>query len=253
MARVEELRGQLDGTLDARVVNAQAALEDARKAYIEANGIRATLKSQLELHQQRIAELEQQQAEIEEKQKSIALQKAEAAEWRYLERACGPDGIQALELDALGPGIAEVANRLLSAAYGQRFMVEFKTTRIAGRGSKVKQVEDFSIWIHDSERESEQDLSTLSGGESVWIKRALYDSFAIIRDRNTGLKFLTACQDEADGALDPAARLAYFAMLRAAHAESGRRHTVVITHSPEAQEAIGQRIVMGELAKETVT
>jgi exonuclease SbcC len=253
MDRADELRGNLDGTLEGRAEQAKAVLEDARKAYIDANGIRASLRSQLELHQQRIAELEQQQAEIEEKQKAIAIEKAEAAEWRYLERACGPDGIQALELDALGPGIAEIANRLLSAAYGTRFAVSFRTTRIAGRGSKVKQVEDFAVFIHDSERESEQDLSTLSGGESVWIKRALCDSFAIIRDRNTGLRFLTAFQDEADGALDPEARQAYFAMLRAAHAESGRRHTIVITHSESAQEAIGQRIVMSELAKEAVT
>ena len=240
----ESLRPQFDPTLDGRIAKAQAAVEEARKQYIEANGIRAGLNSQLKLYQQRIAELEKQQAEIEEKQKAITTQKAEAAEWRYLERACGADGIQALELDALGPGIAEVANRLLSAAYGTRFAVEFRTTRIAGRGSKVKQVEDFSIWINDSERESEQELSTLSGGERVWIIRALYDAFAIIRDRNTGIRFLTACQDEADGALDPEARQAYFAMLRAAHVESGRRNTIIVTHSEAAQEAIPQQITM---------
>jgi exonuclease SbcC len=248
MARAEELRGQLDGTLAGRLAKAQEALEAARQQYIAVKEAAASLRSQADIHGQRIAGLEQQQAEIEEKQKAIAIQKAEAVEWAYLERACGADGIQALELDALGPGIAEVANRLLSAAYGSRFAVSFRTTRIAGRGSKVKQVEDFAVFIHDSERESEQDLSTLSGGENVWVKRALYDAFAIIRDRNTGLRFLTAFQDEADGALDPEARHAYFAMLRAAHAESGRRHTIVITHSPEAQEAIPQRIVMAELA-----
>ena len=50
--------------------------------------------------------------------------------------------------------------------------------------------------------------------------------------------------DEADGALDPESRQKYFAMLEAAHQESGRRHTIVITHSPEVQEAIGQKIEM---------
>lgn len=170
-----------------------------------------------------------------------------AQSWRALEQACGPDGIQALELDALAPSIMEVCNRLLSASYGTRFSVEVRTERIAGTGAKTKQVEDFEIIVHDAERETEQALDTLSGGESVWIKKALYDAFGIIRAQNTGLQFQTVVLDEADGALDPDAREAYFRMIEAAHAESGRAHTIVITHSLEAQDMIGQRIDMAEL------
>jgi ABC-type lipoprotein export system ATPase subunit len=33
-------------------------------------------------------------------------------------------------------------------------------------------------------------------------------------------------------------------MLEAAHQESGRRHTLVVTHSPEIQEMIPQKIEM---------
>jgi DNA repair exonuclease SbcCD ATPase subunit len=83
----------------------------------------------------------------------------------------------------------------------------------------------------------------------VWIKKAIYDAFGIIRAQNTGTKFTTAFFDEADGALDPEARERYFRMLEAAHAESGRRHTIVITHSREIQEMIEQRIVMDELVE----
>jgi exonuclease SbcC len=181
---------------------------------------------------------------LEELRAVLAKMEAEAAEWRYLEQATGPDGIQAFELDAMGPGISEVANRLLSAAYGSRFSIELRTTRIAGKGSKTRRVEDFAIIVVDNELLTEQPIETLSGGESVWIKRALYDAFALIRDKTTGIRFLTVFADEADGALDPESRQKYFAMLEAAHHESGRRHTIVITHSPEVQEAIGQRIVM---------
>jgi exonuclease SbcC len=227
-------------------------LEIARLEYSEAQRVVATLEAQIESMRQRIEELEASERDLGERKVRTEEQACEAAEWRYLERACGADGIQALELDAMGPGIAEVANRLLSSAYGSRFTVEFRTTRIAGRGSRVKQVEDFAIYILDGEAGSEQELSTLSGGEAVWIKRAIYDAFGIIRDKSTGMRFLTVFQDEADGALDPEARRAYFDMLRAAHAESGRRHTVVITHSPEAQEMLSQRIVMGELARKEV-
>jgi hypothetical protein len=50
-----------------------------------------------------------------------------------------------------------------------------------------------------------------------------------------------------DGALDPEARGHYFRMLERAHQEAGRYHTLIISHSQEAQEAIGQRIEMSEL------
>ena len=246
----EKIRLTLDGSLPRRYQAALSDLEAARETYSKAREIVVSLGVEVRTLQETIAELEGLEAEIAERKEKVEAAQADLADWRYLDRACGPDGIQALELDALGPGIAEIANRLLSAAYGGRFGIEFRTTRIAGKGSRTKQVEDFAIYILDNENGSEQELSTLSGGEGVWIKRAIYDAFGIIRDRSTGTRFLTVFQDEADGALDPEARRAYFEMLRAAHAESGRRHTVVITHSAEAQDAIGQKIVMGELGGE---
>jgi ABC-type lipoprotein export system ATPase subunit len=55
--------------------------------------------------------------------------------------------------------------------------------------------------------------------------------------------------DEADGALDPEARVNYVRMIERAHQEAGRSHTVVITHSTEAQEMIGQKIEMEKIAE----
>jgi exonuclease SbcC len=142
-----------------------------------------------------------------------------------------------------------VANSILESAYGSRFRIEFRTTRIGGFGSQKKQIEDFQIVIHDSQDGSEQLLETLSGGESIWVKRAIYDAFGIIRDRKTGTKFLTVFMDECDGALDPEARINFFRMLERAHYESGRIHTIVITHSQESQEFVNQKIEMAALAK----
>lgn len=179
----------------------------------------------------------------------MAGKKGELDDWRILERATGPDGIQALELDALAPSIAAVANRLLAEAYGSQFAVEFRTTRISsGSVKRAKQIEDFLIYIIDSETGEEQEIATLSGGESVWIKRAIYDAFATIRAQNTGTKFLVAIQDEVDGALDPAARMRYLRMLEAAHNASGRYQTILITHSAELQAMIGTTVRMSELA-----
>jgi exonuclease SbcC len=246
----EETR-ELSGRLDERPEQAILPAERALQAAVERRG--AVREDLIRLEQdtgylrEETGALESLSDRLERALQSIGRNRQETADWRLLERACGPDGIQALELDAMGPGIAEVANRLLQAAYGSRFQIEFRTTRMGGLGSRRRQIEDFQIWIFDLESATEQLLETLSGGEAVWVKRAIYDAFGIIRDRNTGQRFLTAFQDEADGALDMEARLAYFQMLREAHRQSGRRHTIVITHSQEAQEMIPQRIVIGEL------
>lgn len=182
--------------------------------------------------------LEKLEASVATREVLLAEQEVDAqelAEWRTLETACGKDGIQALELDALAPGIATIANNLLSAAYGNRYQIEFRTTRIAGKGSKSKQIEDFLIYIVNQETGTEKELSVLSGGEAVWIRRAIDDAFAAIRSRNLGTQFLTTIMDEADGALDPSARMAYYRMLLAAHAESGRFQSILISHSTEIQ------------------
>jgi exonuclease SbcC len=168
-------------------------------------------------------------------------------DWRLLERATGPNGIQALELDALAPSIVAVSNALLAEAYGSRYQLEVRTTRIAGKGSKTKQVEDFEIFVLDTESGDEQEIATLSGGEAVWIRKALYDGFAIIRARNTGIRFQTVILDEADGALDPEARMLYLRMLDAAHREAGRFQTILITHSKELQAMVETVVDIGAL------
>ncbi|HUV08432.1 MAG TPA: metallophosphoesterase [Spirochaetia bacterium] len=245
--QLTELNKQLDPECEREYEDAGAELEAAEKVYIDGREEVRGIEVALEKLGEAIEDLKAKKKELADLRQSIRDQEVEIAEWRYLERACGPDGIQALELDAMGPSVAEVANEMLEAAYGARFRVEFRTTRIGGSGSKTKQIEDFQIWILDSQSGDEQLLETLSGGESVWIKRAIYDAFGIIRDRNTGQRFLTAFQDEADGALDPEARLAYFRMLERAHEISGRQHTIIISHSEAAREMIAQKIEMVKL------
>jgi len=85
-------------------------------------------------------------------------------------------------------------------------------------------------------RGDEQEISTLSGGEAVWVRKAIYDAFELIRAQNTGIQYCTVILDEADGALDHESRLRYLRMIDAAHRESGRYQTIIVTHSLELQE-----------------
>ena len=157
----------------------------------------------------------------------------------FLSKAFGKNGIQALELEALSPEVADITNKILSSAYGDRFSIEFSTLRIDSTG---KQVEDFTIKVFDSESGMQKNLQDLSSGESVWIKEALYNAFSIVRSRNSSFCFQTRFLDEADGSLDGEKRLLYLKMIEAAQKISGISHTIIITHSPELKSVIQQKI-----------
>ncbi|MDR2803525.1 MAG: hypothetical protein LBB22_04465, partial [Treponema sp.] len=199
----------------------------------------------IEAAKRKLADIATRETELAEIKAAVAIIKKDAADWELIARGFGKDGVQALELDALAPGISDTANRILDKAFNGRYRIDIQTTRIGGAGKNTKQIEDFLIYVTDTERGGEPVLlEDKSGGEAVWIKRAIYDAFAVIRKRNTAFAFLTCFQDEADGALDSAAKTAYCRMLEAAHAESKLRHTIIITHSNEVKAMIEHKIDM---------
>lgn len=226
--------------------SAKAQEHEAEKAiYADARARFAAAKATIEAEERARLSAQARADRRDEAKGKLKALVPELADWRFLEKACGPDGIQALELDALAPGIAEVANRLLTAS-DNTGRIEFRTTRMGGKGTRAKQIEDFLVY-YIREGGEEQEISTLSGGEGVWIKKALYDAFSVIRARNTGVKFQTMFLDEADGALDPEARMRYLRMIEAAHNEAGRYQTIIVTHSTELQAMVSQTINVADL------
>jgi len=248
VSRIDDLSATLDATVQSRLAAAVQRYEDVRQQYVEAKGVCASTAATAKRMGEEIRELEAKSEELDEIRTRIRKGESEQREWMFLQEACGEKGIQALELDAMGPDVSAVANRILSSAFGTRFQIEVRTTRTVGRGKDRHQNEDFSIVVHDSRDGTEQTLDLLSGGELVWIKKAVHDAFGIIREQATGTKFLTVVQDECDGALDPEARQRYLTMLEASHKEAGRHHTIIITHSQSIQEMIAQKIDMGATA-----
>ena len=178
-------------------------------------------------------------------------QKADAH--RLVSTALGADGVQSLLLEHAAPRIAEIATDLLEQSYGARWRVRIELQRTGGQGSKRKVIEDVRFIVRDSESSEsfgddmdpgEQLLETLSGGESVWIRAALSEAIGRVRQERMNVSWRTALRDEADAGLDEGAAASYWALVEAAHAASGRHHTVAITHSG-AQHAFAQRIEMG--------
>lgn len=242
---VAELEAKRDCTAESSLSEAQSKLDLLTEKYTAIKAEIAATNATVEAGKKTLSEIAGQESELAKAQKDAVEAKAESTEWELVAKAFGKDGIQALELDALAPGISETANRLLESAYGERFSISIETTRIGGSGKKTKQIEDFKIMVNDN-----GDVTTLenkSGGEAVWIKRAIYDAFAVIRRRNTGFAFLTCFQDETDGALDASAKTAYCRMLEASHEAAKLRHTIIITHSNEVKAMVEQKIAMESL------
>ena len=241
---IEKLEIGLDPEADRLHYEASEKLETIRKRYRDMNAVIASAQGQIKSITDEIENKKTQQQEIEALKIQVEKSKSELRDWEFLVEACGIDGIPALELDAVAPEISQAANSLLENAYGQRFQIEFRTTKISGTGSKKKQVEDFAIWITDAKDGWTQPYETLSGGEETWIKKAISDAFEIIKAKNTGVKFLTVFQDELDGKLSPHNRQVFFKLLEKTHEQTGRYHTVVVTHSEQVQEQIAQKIEM---------
>lgn len=153
--------------------------------------------------------------------------------------AFGNTGIQAYELDNVAPEIAFITNKILKETCGDRFTVSFSTQRDSSDGKKI---DDFIINVFDSNSGREKKLNLLSSGESVWIKQALYFAFSIIRTKNTGFCFKTRFLDESDGELDSESRPYFVKMIETAHKMCNATLTILITHSVEVKDLIGQKI-----------
>ena len=247
----DELSSKIIQYVEEQLIEKTTELEETRQDYAKTDKELTRISTEITNLEKLIAELDTKINELGELKSTVQGKDKDRLEWEYMQRVCGPDGIQALELDAAGPGIEKHGNGFLEHARdyeNSHFdMIHFETQRMGGSGSGKRQIEDFKIMCHDIRDDTWTDMSLISVGESAWIRRALHDAFGIVRAHKTNTKFLTGCSDESDAALDPEARPYYVRMLERAHNESGRYQTVIITHSAEVQDMIGQQIKMSEL------
>lgn len=206
-------------------------LESLRKRELNLHGQISAAQATVD----RIDKLESESKQTEQ-QLGDLLQHIE--HWRLLQRACSKDGIPALELDAAGPGISGIANELLASSFGAKFQISFETTKLSK--DRKKQLETFNIIVYGED--GEKRIEDLSGGERVWIERAISEAIAIYMSERSGNQFLTTFQDESDGALDPDNKQNYFSLLRQSFRVGRRYYTFIITQSPDIWEQVAQRI-----------
>jgi exonuclease SbcC len=220
-----------ESSFDQQRTIAKKKLEQLRREEVLFAGDLASARTKLDTLQTIEERTRQAEAEVIRLEQSIT-------DWRLIQRACSKDGIPALELDAAGPAISHIANELLASSFGNRFQIRFETTRLSK--DNKKQLETFDVRVYGED--GEKSIEELSGGERVWVERAIAEAIAIHLSSVSQHKFQTTFQDEADGPLDPENKQKYLAMLRESFRIGRRDFAFIVSQTPDIWQQVDQRI-----------
>lgn len=213
------------GALERTQRNIEAAKDCATRAQQDLRAADSRIAAAQALAEKLRADLEATAGAPEELRQA----QDEQQDWQVLAEALGRDGIQALEIDAAGPGIAELCNELLASCYGPRFSLRFETLRQNKTTDGAQEVFDIVALDNGEERR----LEALSGGEKVIVREALALALAIWNARRSGVRWRTIFRDETAGALSEFNALAYVTMLRRACELGGFVQVIFISHQRE--------------------
>ena len=151
-----------------------------------------------------------------------------------------------MSIEDAGPGIAAITNQLLESAYGPRFAVRIATQRVQENG---RLVECFRIMIYDAQTDQDSPLSLKSGGQTVWISKAISDAVGIYQQDAAGVHYECLFSDEADDGLTQDRKRMFWAMDRAALEAGGFTRRIFVSHTPAAIEMADTVINMDNLAR----
>ena len=237
-SELDKTKSMLETLSGVDLVDYKAKLEELeieRKSYeqdkLSKSMDLATINAQIE-------QLEETLSTIKEQSELMKRLAKEFEEYSILEQAFSNSGIQALELEAAVPSIAELTNQILHDSYGDKFSIAFSTLK-QGRN---KIIDDFSIDVTNNETGWTTPIELLSEGEKIWVIQSLYFAFSIVRMERTGFSFAVRFIDESDGALDSEARLKYLSMINSVHKSGNSKKTILITHSQELKDIVQQSI-----------
>jgi exonuclease SbcC len=256
--QIAELNGFAADTEEGHIRDIQAkdVQVAAQKALVEEIGIVDTigLSNQLRALDDQIAEIKQSIVETQQKisarEKTIAAVQTEiatleasrleaeaakveskrlageVADWSYIRDACSKTGLQALEIDGVCPHIQHDATNLLFLTFGANYSVKIQTY------DELEKKEVFKIWVIREDGE-EALLDNLSGGQKVWLLKALRLALTLLSKQKSGRNFNAGMADEEDGALSVENARAFVALYRSFMAAGGFESFYFITHKPE--------------------
>jgi len=224
-ARLAEILKSIDTAAEESLKTAQAALKSDEAAL-------TTVNQQIDAQRQTLAGIQAELAALREVETEIGKAEAEkgrltgeVAEWTYIRNACSKTGLQALEIDGVCPNIQYEANKLLSQTFGPTFSIKIKTQDEDGK-------EVFEIWVIREDGD-EVLLDNFSGGEKVWILKAMRLSLTMLSKHKSGRAFECGMADEEDGPLDSERAKIFVSLYRAFMQAGGFASFFFITHRQE--------------------
>ncbi|WP_176042950.1 hypothetical protein [Burkholderia stabilis] len=156
----------------------------------------------------------------------------EIENWELASQALGRDGLVAFSIDDAGPGIAEIANDLLSVCYGGRFSVRFETQRTLRSGALR---EGFDVMVLDGDDGREKPVNRLSCGQGVYVNDCLMRAVALYLAGASGFRSGTLFSDETDGQLDEEKKRQLVLLKRRVIERGKYAREYFVTHSKEIQ------------------
>ncbi len=221
----DELSLLIDPDAGRKAGEAAGRKADLERTLSTAEEAAAATLNKITLLQGKLSEQETAEADLKKITGKIARITHEKSEWDYLRNACGKNGLQALEIDGVAPLITNYANELLSQSFGPNFSVKLVTQD----EETGKEVLDIVVIRGDG---SESLLENLSGGEKVWILKALRLAMTMVSKEKSGRNFTSFFADEEDGALDGEKALNFVGLYRSLMETGGFDSCYYISHNP---------------------
>lgn len=223
------------------LVVAQRNMEQAEQALTDATRALDLHQANITDRQAKAASMQSDIDDAESVRQRAEYLAAEIAHWDLL--AIGMQGVIDLSIEDAGPAIAATANQLLTEAYGPRFSLRIITQREQANG---RLVECFDISVIDSESGLESSILQKSGGESVWLDKALTDAVGIYHQDAAGEHYECLFADESEDGLTAERKQQFYRMDRAALGLGGYQRKFFISHNPEAWAMADHVIDLGE-------
>jgi len=225
--------------LDAEIKQGQEdtvfPLAAAKSRMIELRGNERAVLDTLGALQERLNRLNEQQVKLDKEKAKLTEAAEQHTLYTDLQQAFGPNGVQALIIDAAIPELEVEANALLGRMTEGRMSVQLETQRDTKSGT-IRETLDILI----ADEHGARNYELFSGGEAFRINFAIRIALSKLLARRAGAQLRTLIIDEGFGTQDAMGRTNLVAAINSV--AEGFARILVVTHIEELKDAFPVRI-----------
>lgn len=237
---LEAIKYTISYMIDAEVQTASDQLESLRTRRDTLKTELATINAQADALRDQIAHATEHAAQIESTRAEIVTLTDTLGRWKYI--ASRMKKVAAMELELVIEDIDREATAILSPYRDGRYTFQTRTQRMGAEDV----IDEFDIMIHDNETGIERSFASHSVGEKAFLSDPYTKALIKIRNQRSHITYSPIISDEADSAIDIPSIPVYYAIQDAYYQDE---RVIVISHTPDARNYIGNHISVKELIK----